>query len=119
MKENKQHIIFKSMVATKQSFTEMLEIEPQILHISCHGIEKEQGMNAHASGDNKFLLLEKETGEGELVSEKELNKLISSTMPNLDLVFVAACQSEFVGKIFQKCGARHVICVQQDKEVLD
>ena len=38
---------------------------------------------------------------------------------DLDLVFVAACQSEFVGEIFTKNGARHVICVDRKKSVLD
>jgi len=37
----------------------------------------------------------------------------------LDLVFVAACKSEFVGRIFQRAGARHVICVREGAEVLD
>ena len=32
---------------------------------------------------------------------------------------MAACNSEFVGKIFLKCGARHVICVKTDSYVLD
>ena len=40
-------------------------------------------------------------------------------MPELNVVFVAACQSEFVGEIFKKCGASHVVCVKQNKEVLD
>ena len=40
-------------------------------------------------------------------------------MPRLDVVFVAACDSEFVGKIFLKCGARHVICVKTNEYVLD
>lgn len=37
----------------------------------------------------------------------------------LDVVFVAACKSEFAGKIFQLAGAKHVICVKEGKEVLD
>ena len=55
------------------------------------------------------------------MSQKVLSRLVTSKMDKdpLDVVFVAACQSEFVGKIFQKCGARHVICVKQDKHVLD
>ena len=58
------------------------------------------------------LLFETQTGEGELVCLQELQKLIRRTMPRLDVVFVAACDSELVGKIFLKCGARHVICVK-------
>ena len=41
------------------------------------------------------------------------------TFTNLDLVFVAACDSELVGKIFQSCDAKHVICVKQKRFVLD
>ena len=40
-------------------------------------------------------------------------------MPELDLVFVAACKSDFMGRIFQKTGAKHVICVKKTKEILD
>ena len=58
------------------------------------------------------MLFETITGEGELVCQIELQNLIRKTMPKLDVVFVAACDSEFVGKIFLKCGARHVICVK-------
>jgi len=32
---------------------------------------------------------------------------------------VAACKSEFVGRIFQNAGAKHVICVKEKAEVLD
>ena len=53
------------------------------------------------------------------MSEKTLNKLITSKLPNLEVVFVAACQSEFVGSIFKKCGASHVVCVKQSRHVLD
>ena len=34
-------------------------------------------------------------------------------------MFVAACKSEFVGRIFQRAGAGHVICVKEGAEVLD
>ena len=34
---------FKSMVATKKNFKEMLRLKPQILHISCHGVTKSDG----------------------------------------------------------------------------
>ena len=69
--------------------------------------------------ERKFLLLEKSNGQGKLVSEKMLNSLIKRRMQNLNLVFVAACQSEFVGGIFKKCGAKHIVCVKQNKHVLD
>ena len=58
-------------------------------------------------------------GEGDLVGSKKLNELIEKTSGSLDVVFVAACDSEFVGKIFLRCGAKHVICVKKDRFVLD
>ena len=37
----------------------------------------------------------------------------------LEFVVVATCHSEFVGKIFQEAGAKHVICITQSEEVED
>lgn len=37
----------------------------------------------------------------------------------LDVVFVAACDSEDIGEIFHKNGAKHVICVRTGRFVLD
>ena len=115
IRESGKEIAFKSMVATQSNFVEMLNKEPRILHISCHGIEnKERTMCNYTEvrQEGNFLLLESETGEGELVSARRLHKLIKSTLPHLDLVFVAACDSEFVGRIFQQCGVKHVVCVK-------
>ena len=71
------------------------------------------GANYHAvKHEGNFLLFENTSGEGELVSAKILSNLVSKTMPNLDLVFVAVCKSYFVVKIFQRCCAKHVICVK-------
>ena len=32
---------------------------------------------------------------------------------------MAACDSEFGGKIFLKCGAKHVICIKGERSVYD
>jgi hypothetical protein len=63
--------------------------------------------------DGDFLLFETDRIDGELVSSKQLRKLIRYYGVELDLVFVAACKSEFVGRIFQRAGAKHVICVKE------
>ena len=101
----------------------MLNRKPKVLHISCHGIRNNEqtiGLDYKAyRNDGDFLLLERENGEGELVSAKQLRKLIKLYTVKLDLVFVAACKSEFVGRIFQQAGARHIICVKENAEVLD
>ena len=101
----------------------MLNKKPRVLHISCHGIAnnaKTMGSNfdsMRSQGD--FLLFEDESGQGQLASESKLKELIRESEINLDLVFVAACDSEQVGRIFHSCGAKHVVCVKKDKNVLD
>lgn len=38
----------------------------------------------------------------------------------MDFVIVATCHSYLVGKIFQESGiANHVVCINEDSEVLD
>ena len=65
------------------------------------------------------MLFEKDNGEGNLIDSLRLNSIIRKSIPNLDVIFLAACNSEFAGRIFLKCGAKHVICIKKDKEVLD
>ena len=64
-------------------------------------------------------MFEKLSGEGEMVKAVKLNSLIKHEMPNIDVVFLAACNSEFLGNIFRECGVKHVICVRYNRYVLD
>ena len=82
----------------------MLSRKPKALHISCHGIRTDK---------DDFLLLEQAGGEGQLVSKREIGEWLIKFSVNLDLVFVAACKSKFVGTMFQKAGVKHVICVNE------
>ena len=63
------------MVATKNNFIEMIQSEPSVLHISCHGIRVGSTMSADDRKLNN-LLFETPLGEGELVNQKTLEKLI-------------------------------------------
>lgn len=45
--------------------------------------------------------------------------MLKKYLVKLDLVFVAACKSQFVGQMFQKLGVKHVICVKENAEILD
>ena len=69
--------------------------------------------------DQRNLLFETENGDGRLISQRELNKILKQAMTKIKLVFVAACMSDFVGKIFQQCDVPHVICSEQGKTILD
>ena len=52
--------------------------------------------------ESNFLLFEKAEGDGELVSAKQLREFIgkpSTERHSLDVVVIAACTSEFIGKV--------------------
>jgi hypothetical protein len=38
---------------------------------------------------------------------------------SLKFVFIATCHSQFAGEIFHNAGVEHVICVQQNVQILD
>lgn len=65
------------------------------------------------------MLFEKSDGSGELVSSKRLKKLVKGQIVHFELVFLAVCNSESIGEIFQDSGAKHVICIKKGKKVLD
>lgn len=102
-----------------------------MLHISCHGIRKKvkkykmtisnsRSAAAEQEFEGHYLLFENHFGDGDLVSAHELSQFMSSLRgESFALVFVAACDSENVGKIFQVNGAQHVVCVENRRLVLD
>ena len=67
----------------------MVNLDAQVLHIACHG-NKKQGMCMERGASN-FVFLEKQSGEGELVTESTLKKLMKSK--NIELIFVSAYES--------------------------
>ena len=131
----RQHLAFnfQRKVATKSNFEEMVAKPPLILHISCHGrsLELNSPMKKHKMGntsvweqieESNFLLFETEIGDGALISGQELREFIGDPNErhnNLDVVLIAACTSDFIGKVMLKCGAKHVICIQNEKYVMD
>jgi hypothetical protein len=50
--------------------------------------------------EDHFLLFENSYGAGDLVSAEQLQNFMQSTEHQIDVVFVAACDSEYIGKIF-------------------
>ena len=113
--QSKVRLKFLVSVLTKDSLSEMLSRKPRALHFSCHGIEKKMPRNALKS----YLLFETFGGDGIEISEEEIKKILNNYNVELDFVFVAACKSEQVGKIFLKRGVKHVICVESGKSVKD
>ena len=108
---------------TKDNFEQILSKRPKIIHLSCHGVRNEQhtmGMNFHSVRDEgHFLLFENLVGDGELVSARLLRMVMAQSTNEIEIIFVAACDSEGIGRIFQQCGVKHVVCVEQKQFVLD
>lgn len=121
--ESQQTINYQGKVATKENFELMIRKKPKVLHISCHGLRNEKhtmGLNYDSiKEEGHFLLFENSYGAGELVSAKQLRIYMESSDHRIDVVYVAACDSEDIGRIFQRCGARHVVCIEQKHFVLD
>ena len=44
---------------------------------------------------------------------------MTENMSGIDVIFIAACMSEFAAPAFKKCGAKHVICVEKGKTIAD
>ena len=124
MKQSGYSLVFKSSVATKKHFTDMLTQEPKILHISCHGVKQKVKTRVNEGSVSRLqrencLVFETDDGDGLLMNSNEINKMIKKSLPNLDVVILAVCDSDFAGKIFLKCTAKHVICITKDSYVLD
>jgi len=121
IKASDQKVRFKQSVATKNKFIDMIRQRPSCLHISCHGFDQTDttSMRLTREEDLRNLLFETENGDGRLISQRELSKILKQATTKIKLVFVAACMSQFVGEIFQQCDVPHVICSQQGKSILD
>ena len=102
IKQSEQKVRFRQSVATKDKFIDIIRKRPTCLHISCHGFDQaDTSMRLMQEEDQRNLLFETENGSGHLISQGELNKILKQAMTKIKLVFVAACMSDFVGKIFQ------------------
>ena len=82
----------------------------KILHISSHGDLDDK--------DKKFFLKLEDKVKTQFIKYDKLEKILktnSSKIKNIDLVFVSACHSEGLGKLFIKYGAKNVIYIFKAK----
>ena len=96
---------------TLETLSEELIAEPDILHLSGHGLHTSDGAYA--------LALEHDNGSVSLLSMPSLARLLSA-LPRLPkLVVILACHSESAGQVFADVGVEHVICVRGSERILD
>ena len=95
---------------TLEHLTEELLHQPDILHLSGHGL--------HCADSSYALALEHDNGSVSLLSMPSLAGLLS-VIPLPRLVVILACHSESAGRVFIDAGADYCVCVRATERVLD
>ena len=110
------HLKAKLMVADKSLLEELYQ--PTILHISCHGI------NTNLLTGECYLCFE---DRGEMIEYKSsdlrnflnINENEVNEKKRTKLAVIAACHSEYAGKILLECGILNVVCINSLSQLLD
>ncbi len=125
----KKKFYVKREAATRSSLSQIIQEQPTILHISCHGLPSDKDRSTYSlafesTNDRGFL---------ELFGEKELRSLLNLDDQNkvddpsdesifkfpVKLVFVSACFSEPIALLFKKANVPIVIAVNQSTPIAD
>lgn len=110
IKNSNMQIKFQQILGTQKNLTEIVNKCPQILHVTCHG-EYEQ--------DKGKLMLETEQGDGVWVMQEDLFASCKQ-IQNVDLVFIAACNSDKIGQmLITEAGVKHVISSEEKQTLVD
>lgn len=80
--------------------------ETKVIHFSCHGYPE-------------YLCFEDGSGGVQFLQVEDLRELMALGEGDLQFVFVSACYSRAAGEAFVKAGVPHVLCCQQDEELMD
>lgn len=106
----KIQLIFE--IATRTNLVNVLSRNPTILHIMCHGeYNKEK--------DQFYLCFEKTTGEIDKLYAEDLKEILNKFETTVQLVFVNACHSEPIARVFSEAGVPCVIAVQSQLQISD
>jgi len=108
LKRAKKPITFGIDVLTENFLANLLTYKPVVLHYIGHGSQ-----NTIALEDNCSLL--------KPLTAEILSKYLpaGSCLDNPKIVFINACHSEGVGKVFKRAGVKFVICVKQNEMIDD
>ena len=98
--------------ATRQKLVSLVAKKPDILHIICHGDHNKQR-------NEYYLCFETKNAELYEFYSSELKGILNSIGCMIQLVFVNACHSEEVARVFLNAGVPCVIAVQSAYGILD
>lgn len=65
------------------------------------------------------MVLENEDGSGQLISSQKLKMILDVCNSKLEVVFLSSCYSESEAEVLLNAGAKHVVCIQKTKKVMD
>lgn len=109
-KKKKIDIIFE--IASHDRLVNVISKGPVILHIICHGEYNNERGQFH-------LCFEAENGELYEFYSEDLSAITESVELKIKLVFVNACHSEEVAKVFVDAGVPCVIAIQSELRIAD
>ena len=112
LEKTRQHLSIKSQFAIKEAFRDEVVTRCKVLHISCHGQDKETGM---------FLEFEMQDLVGSLqrLMRNVINKKdFKDSNDDIRLIVISACQSQKIGQLLQeKYPKTAVIAVDENQSI--
>ncbi len=99
-------------IATRENLINVLSRSPTILHIICHG-EFDNERNQF------YLCFENEDGQMDPIYASDLRSILETLKTRVQIVFVNACHSEQVARVFEDAGVPCVIAVQSQLQIAD
>lgn len=99
-------------IATRANLISVLSKKPRILHIICHG-------EYDRKKKQFYLCFENNEGELDPFYASDLKEIMDQLRPEIQVVFVNACHSEQVARVFADAGVPCVIAVQSQLQIAD
>lgn len=99
-------------IASRDNLVSVLNKGPKILHIMCHG-------EFDRIKQQFYLCFENNEGELDPFYADDLRAILQRLKPDIQLVFVNACHSEQVARVFADAGVPCVIAVQSQLQIAD
>ena len=108
-KEKKINVYFE--IATVRHLVNVLSLSPKVLHIICHG--------DFNKARNEFFLCFEENGELSELYSKDLKVRLQEVNFCTQIVFINACHSEEVARVFMDAGVSCVVAVHSELKIED
>ena len=114
LRDQNKRIKLRVDVATIDNLTSIISKQPVIIHFICHGDYSQERQKF-------YLAFENNNGELEECDSDRIRKLFinENSLNSIQIVFVNACHSEEVGRVFLEAGVPCVIAVQSELKIED